>query len=167
MTYETSAWRPLRGPLYDWPLALCDARTVDFEQDTMPGDIVFTNWTTENLQVMHSSAQKWYWLPGQLPEEVLIFKSAESLKSSAPGQSHHARLINQAQHLHKAFLILAFTTRMFLLRRRLVRALSRESWCSMGTRNAFPHRLEITQVLSRRKDEIQLMCISSTDIYKY
>ncbi|THX10073.1 hypothetical protein D6D13_05583 [Aureobasidium pullulans] len=83
-----NAWRPLRGPLYDWPLALCDARTVDYEQDTMPGDIVFTNWTTENLQVMHSSAQKWYWLPGQLPEEVLIFKSAESLKSSAPGIPH-------------------------------------------------------------------------------
>ena len=73
-----SAWRPLRGPLNDWPLGLCDASSVDFEKDTMPGDIVYRNWSTENLQVHYHEDQRWYYLPEQMPSEVLIFKSAES-----------------------------------------------------------------------------------------
>ncbi|KAK7992997.1 tetratricopeptide repeat domain-containing protein [Apiospora saccharicola] len=88
-----NAWRPIRGPLNDWPLGLCDTRTVDFATDTMPGDIVFRKFVTENLQIHHNPRQAWYWLPGQTVDEVLIFKSAESDGTCAQGmhngsQSH-------------------------------------------------------------------------------
>ncbi|KAK8131606.1 hypothetical protein PG984_008044 [Apiospora sp. TS-2023a] len=73
-----NAWRPIRGPLKDWPLGLCDTRTVDFESDTMPGDIVFREFFTENMQIHYSSKHVWYWLPEQTVDEVLLFKSAES-----------------------------------------------------------------------------------------
>ncbi|KAI1456284.1 hypothetical protein F4805DRAFT_233817 [Annulohypoxylon moriforme] len=81
-------WRPLRGPLNDWPLAICDSRTVNHETDTMPGDIVFTKWATENLQVHHSDKQKWYYLPDQTADEVLIFKSAESSPDKCQAVPH-------------------------------------------------------------------------------
>ncbi|KAI9733661.1 MAG: hypothetical protein M1834_003263 [Cirrosporium novae-zelandiae] len=81
-----SAWRPLRGPLNDWPLGLCDAQSVDFANDTMAGDIVFRDWATENMQVRYNPMQKWYYLPDHIPSEVLIFKSADSEGDGANGE---------------------------------------------------------------------------------
>ncbi|KAK8045567.1 hypothetical protein PG993_005591 [Apiospora rasikravindrae] len=80
-----NAWRPIKGPLNDWPLGLCDTRTVDFKTDTMPGDIVFRRFFTENIQVHHNFNHVWYWLPRQTVDEVLLFKSAESDPSCAQG----------------------------------------------------------------------------------
>lgn len=65
-----SVWRPLRGPLNDWPLGLCDAQAVDFRNDIMAGDIVYEDFVTENLQVMHNMDQKWFYLPDQTTKEV-------------------------------------------------------------------------------------------------
>ncbi|KAK0117758.1 hypothetical protein ONS95_012084 [Cadophora gregata] len=82
-------WRPLRGPLNDWPLAVCDAQSVDYRNDIMAGDLVYENFATENLQIMHNVDQKWFYLPDQTTTEVLIFKSADSDHSEAPGQSNN------------------------------------------------------------------------------
>jgi len=76
--------------LNDWPLALCDAQSVDFRNDIMAGDIVYENFVTENLQVMHNPDQKWFYLPDQATSEVLIFKSADSEHSDTPGESPYA-----------------------------------------------------------------------------
>jgi hypothetical protein len=81
----SSLWKPIKGPLNDWPLGLCDARSLDFETDTIPSDIVFDDFFTENLQVLYSSNLQWYYLPDQETWEALIFKSADSEKSQAPG----------------------------------------------------------------------------------
>lgn len=80
-----SAWRPIRGPLNDWPLGLCDSRTIDVAVDAMPGDIVYKNFVTENLQVHYRSKQVWYYLSDQTVDEVIIFKSAESDPSKSQG----------------------------------------------------------------------------------
>src|ERR1700679_176540 len=83
-----SVWQPLQGPLVDWPLALCDGSTVDFENDTMAGDIVDKDAVFENTQVHFNPEQKWYYLPDQMPEELLIFKNADSEEESGgmPGE---------------------------------------------------------------------------------
>ncbi|KAM7183027.1 hypothetical protein V8F33_013855 [Rhypophila sp. PSN 637] len=78
-----NAWKPLRGPINDWPLGICDASTVDHEHDTVPSDIVYEGWVTENMQVHYNPDQTWYYLPDHTIDEVLIFKSAES----DPGKS--------------------------------------------------------------------------------
>ncbi|XDG08251.1 hypothetical protein ABKA04_007866 [Annulohypoxylon sp. FPYF3050] len=83
-----NVWRPLKGPLNDWPLAICDARTVNYKNDTVPGDIVYTEWATENLQVHHNDKHQWYYLPDQTVDEVLIFKSAESLPDKIQAVPH-------------------------------------------------------------------------------
>jgi len=84
-------WHPLRGPLIDWPLALCDASSVDFRKDTMAGDIVDPDEVFENTQVHHNANQRWYYLHNQLPTELLMFKNADSLSErgmAAPGVPH-------------------------------------------------------------------------------
>ncbi|KAJ4402240.1 hypothetical protein N0V85_005350 [Neurospora sp. IMI 360204] len=84
-----SIWKPIRGPLNDWPLGLCDGRTLDFEKDTVSSDVVFDDFVTENLQIYHNPAFEWYYLPDHNTWEALIFKSADSDPSAAvPGCCH-------------------------------------------------------------------------------
>lgn len=82
--WNTSVWHPIRGPCVDWPLAVCDAATVDFDKDTMASDFVDLWGYSENVQVHHSEAQRWYYLENQMPNELLVFKSADS-EEGKPG----------------------------------------------------------------------------------
>jgi hypothetical protein len=84
-----SVWHPLQGPLVDWPLALCDAQTVDFENDTMAGDVVDRDNVFENTQVHYNAKQKWYYLSNQMPTELVLFKNADSEEPSGatPGMA--------------------------------------------------------------------------------
>lgn len=61
----------------DWPLALCDLRTLD-PQDMMPLDEVYADDTLESYQVHYSPRQKWYYLSDQSVSEMFIFKSVDS-----------------------------------------------------------------------------------------
>ena len=86
-----SAWHPLKGPTQDWPLAVCDASTVDFENDAVPGDIVQVDRVTENMQIHYNDDQKWYYLSNQMPSEMLLFKNADS---ETPRGAHCGELLN-------------------------------------------------------------------------
>ncbi|KXH46761.1 hypothetical protein CSIM01_06826 [Colletotrichum simmondsii] len=85
-----SVWHPLRGPLVDWPLALCNAQTVDFARDTMAGDVVDRDHVFENTQVHFNEGQRWFYLSNQLPTELLVFKNADSQEplGATPGVPH-------------------------------------------------------------------------------
>jgi hypothetical protein len=90
LTILRSVWHPLRGPLVDWPLAVCDASTVDFTADTMSSDIVDPWGFIENTQIQHNPSQQWYYLRDQMPHELIIFKNADSRSISdgvSPGKS--------------------------------------------------------------------------------
>lgn len=80
-----SVWKPLRGPLRDWPLALCDAASVQ-ANDLTPADVVFDTKVTENMQVHHDAAQKWYYLEDQDPSELLVFRQADSHHTGRVGK---------------------------------------------------------------------------------
>lgn len=73
-----NAWHPLTGPTRDWPLAVCDASSVDFENDGVPGDIVQIDRVTENMQIHNNEKQQWFYLSDQMPSEMLLFKNADS-----------------------------------------------------------------------------------------
>ena len=76
----------------DWPLAICDAETVDFENDTMPGDVVDRDAVFENTQVHYNPQQKWYYLANQIPSELLIFKNADSGSKFGASPGKHIAL---------------------------------------------------------------------------
>ena len=91
----------------DWPLAICDAETVDFENDTMAGDVVDRDAVFENTQVHYNPQQKWYYLANQIPSELLIFKNAdsESKFGASPGK-HIALRVSCANNKGQVFLML-------------------------------------------------------------
>ncbi|CAK1367591.1 unnamed protein product [Cercospora beticola] len=72
-------WKPLKGPLRDYPLAYCDASSVNQETDLMITDEVFPKMASEIYQVLHNPAHKWYWIPDQTEDEVAIFVGYDSL----------------------------------------------------------------------------------------
>ncbi|KAK0744960.1 hypothetical protein B0T21DRAFT_95618 [Apiosordaria backusii] len=85
-----NSWRPFFSDLEDWPLGLCDSRSVDIEDDIIPSDTVFPTNVAETLQVHHSPAHKWYFLDKQSQDELLLFKIFDSDDASSRVCPHAA-----------------------------------------------------------------------------
>jgi hypothetical protein len=89
LTYlVSSAWKPLRGPVRDWPLALCDTSSVSELDDLVPMDNIFPQYPIENSQVYHRPDHKWYYLANQLSSELLIFRQADSQVGCHTGEHY-------------------------------------------------------------------------------
>ena len=56
----------------------------------MAGDVVDRNQIFENTQVHYNAKQKWYYLSGQMPDELILFKNADSQEpeGATPGVPH-------------------------------------------------------------------------------
>ncbi|RLL95785.1 hypothetical protein CFD26_103904 [Aspergillus turcosus] len=80
-------WHPLKHPVRQHPLALCDYRTA--RNDAMPCDLVYPHTTTEITIFRYSSGQRWYFIDNQTPKEMWIFKimDSESRKDGAIAES--------------------------------------------------------------------------------
>ena len=67
-------WRPISHAAYDWPLALCDYRTVDPEVDLVPMDLIYPDRKGESSAVGYNPNHKWKYLRGMEPEEFVLIK---------------------------------------------------------------------------------------------
>ena len=67
-------WRPIASPALDWPLALCDYRSVDLEKDTFPVARISAEGTGETMRVKYNENHKWMYLYGMTPEEIVLIK---------------------------------------------------------------------------------------------
>ena len=67
-------WRPISHPAWDWPLALCDYRSVDPEKDTIPITMVYPDREGETLGVKYSENYRWKYFRGMTPEEGVLIK---------------------------------------------------------------------------------------------
>jgi len=76
-------WQPLKHPVEDWPLALCDGSTVSLEQDLVETDTVRRHYQGANMYMLHRDAHKWYYLRQQQPDEALIFKQFDTAACEA------------------------------------------------------------------------------------
>lgn len=72
-------WRPIRGPLQDAPLAVCDARTVA-EGDLVAQDLIYRNRSGEIYGLTYSPAHRWFYVPAMRREEVLLLKCYDSAR---------------------------------------------------------------------------------------
>ena len=70
-------WRPLVDPVQDFPLALCDARSVD-PLDLIDSERRAPNHIGEIQLAVHAPEQRWYYYPQMRPPEVLLFKTFDS-----------------------------------------------------------------------------------------
>jgi hypothetical protein len=85
MTY-ISLWKPITGPVHDWPLALCDLRTVDHATEVIGQDLVERDFFNENARVYHSNQHKWYYYRALQDDEVLVFKQSDSDSKQGAGK---------------------------------------------------------------------------------
>ena len=67
-------WRPIANPAIDWPLALCDYRSVDIKKDTFSASLIFPDYTSESVGVKYNENHKWKYLHGMTPEEIVLIK---------------------------------------------------------------------------------------------
>lgn len=81
-------WKPLKGPLNDWPLTVCDASTVDPQADLEAADLLYPDMVTENFQVYHRDTYKWFFLSQQDICEAMVFLQADTGTNGQPGVPH-------------------------------------------------------------------------------
>jgi hypothetical protein len=70
-------WRPIRGPLQDMPLAVCDASSVR-PQQLVPSDLVYPNRVGETYSVLFDPEHRWFYVPEMEADEVLLLKCYDS-----------------------------------------------------------------------------------------
>ena len=75
-------WRPIKAPVLDAPLAICDARSVA-PQDLVASDLVFRDRRGETYNVVHNPAQRWFYAPEMRTDEVLLLKCFDSRDDGA------------------------------------------------------------------------------------
>jgi hypothetical protein len=70
-------WQPLKGPVQEAPLAVCDARTVA-PQDLIGTDMKYPDRTGETYALAFSEAHRWYYIPHMRPDEATLIKTYDS-----------------------------------------------------------------------------------------
>ena len=86
-------WRPIRGPLLDAPLALCDARSVA-AKDLVASDLVYPNRIGETYAVRYDAAHRWYYIPAMAADEALLIKCYDSLTDGRARFAPHSAFLD-------------------------------------------------------------------------
>jgi hypothetical protein len=88
-----NVWRAITPPPQDFPLAVCDARSVSATDEVtvtaiteeLQGDIVH-----DTMSYVHNPAHRWYYFPDMTIDEVIVFKSGDSDPTGAVRVAHTA-----------------------------------------------------------------------------
>ena len=83
-----NVWRPIRGPLRDAPLAMCDARSVG-PNDLVASDLIYQDRKGEIYLMYHNPAQHWYYVPAMREDEALLLKCYDSARDGRAVLSPH------------------------------------------------------------------------------
>ncbi|CAA7265653.1 unnamed protein product [Cyclocybe aegerita] len=77
-------WRPIGKPAFDWPLALCDYRSVDPVKDVTPIALIYPDREEgETMGVKYGDQHKWKYLYGMKPDEVVLIKCFDSIQDGS------------------------------------------------------------------------------------
>jgi hypothetical protein len=74
-----NVWRPIRGPLQDAPLAVCDATSLA-TGDLVPQDLIYRDRTGEIYGLTYNPAHRWYYAPAMQADEALLLKCFDSAR---------------------------------------------------------------------------------------
>jgi len=81
-------WRPIRHPVESFPLAICDARSVSFD-DLVISERRYPNRVGQTYAITYNPAHKWFWFPRMRREEAIVFKVFDSLKDGRARWTAH------------------------------------------------------------------------------
>jgi hypothetical protein len=72
-----NVWRPIRETVEQWPLALCDMRTLD-SRDAVTAELKYRHRTGHISVLRYNPEQRWFFAPRMRPDEVLLFVCYDS-----------------------------------------------------------------------------------------
>jgi hypothetical protein len=72
-----NVWRPIKGPVESSPLAVCDARSIAFE-DWVAQDLIYRDRVGETYAITYNPAHRWFYFPKMRTDEVLLIKCYDS-----------------------------------------------------------------------------------------
>ncbi|HEX3864303.1 MAG TPA: CmcJ/NvfI family oxidoreductase [Stellaceae bacterium] len=88
-----NVWRPVRGPIQDSPLALCDARSFT-DDDLIASDLVYRHVRGETSRVAYNPAHRWYYFSQMQTDEVLFIRVHDSANDGRARLSFHTSFEN-------------------------------------------------------------------------
>ena len=88
-----NVWRPIRGPVLDSPLAVCDARSFT-DDDLIASDLVYPHVRGETSTVEYKPGHRWYYFSDQRPEEALLIRVHDSADDGRARLSFHTSFDN-------------------------------------------------------------------------
>ncbi|KAH8704098.1 hypothetical protein BGW36DRAFT_423624 [Talaromyces proteolyticus] len=93
-------WRPIRGPVKDWPLALCDNSNLNVHEIEI-GDVVFEDFTINNEYIRFSPEQKWHYVSDQQASEAWVFVQGDAKPHTRHGISTSMTVVVFGLHARK------------------------------------------------------------------
>jgi hypothetical protein len=84
-----NVWKPIRGPVRQAPLAVCDARTID-AADLIPTDLRYRDRTGEVYSLRWSARHAWFYFPHMQADEAMLLKCYDSAPDRARLTAHSA-----------------------------------------------------------------------------
>jgi len=72
-----NVWRPIRGPVQESPLAVCDAASM-VQTDFVAQDLKYRDRTGEVYSVAYNPDHRWFYFPDMEQTEVLLLKCYDS-----------------------------------------------------------------------------------------
>lgn len=86
-------WRPIRGPVLDAPLGVCDARSVG-PDDLVATELVYRDRVGEIYAVRYNAAHRWHYFSRMTPDEVLLLKCYDSKTDGRARFAPHSAFID-------------------------------------------------------------------------
>jgi hypothetical protein len=82
-------WRPMRGPVLDTHLALCDHRTVG-PTDLVPSDLEYGERVSRGYTVSYNPTHVWYYAPNMTRDEAYLIKCSDTKSGDCAQFAPHA-----------------------------------------------------------------------------
>lgn len=86
---QVNLWRPIRAPLRDAPLAICDGASVA-RASLRTVELRYTDRTGEIYYLLHEPAQRWYFASDMAVDEAWLFKNFDSAPPGPGGVAPHS-----------------------------------------------------------------------------
>jgi hypothetical protein len=84
-----NVWRPIVGPLQQFPLALGDAESLA-AADVLATDLIYPDRIGEIYSIAHNPSQRWFYFPEMRRDEVVLIKTYDSDPTVARFSAHTA-----------------------------------------------------------------------------
>jgi hypothetical protein len=88
-----NVWRPIRGPVQDSPLALCDAQSFT-DDDLIATDLVYSHLRGETSSVAYNPRHRWYYFSQMQTDEVALIRVHDSANDGRARLSFHTSFDN-------------------------------------------------------------------------